>query len=158
MPPPARPYQGQPAGLVTRFAAAVIDFLVAFAITLALYLGAIGCRFILHPRTFHWPQDATWGMPLVGAVVAVLYLAAGWSTSGRTIGGSMFGLRVVSAREHRLGGVRATLRAMLYVLFPLGLFWVVVSRHNRSVQDLVLRTEVAYDWSTRPDWSHRPAH
>jgi hypothetical protein len=32
------------------------------------------------------------------------------------------------------------------VVFPIGLAWVVASGANRSVQDLVLRTNVTYDW------------
>jgi hypothetical protein len=35
------------------------------------------------------------------------------------------------------------------VLFPILLLWVAVSRQNRSVQDLVLRTSVVYDWTAR---------
>jgi hypothetical protein len=36
------------------------------------------------------------------------------------------------------------------VAFPVGLFWIVVSRDNRSVQDLLLRSAVVYDWSRAP--------
>jgi hypothetical protein len=35
---------------------------------------------------------------------------------------------------------------VLYAAFPLGLAWVAVSRDSRSVQDLLLRTSVVYDW------------
>ena len=46
--------------------------------------------------------------------------------------------------------VTALLRAVFNVVFPLGLAWVVVSRQNRSIQDVVLRTSVIYDWDVRP--------
>jgi hypothetical protein len=36
-------------------------------------------------------------------------------------------------------------RALLCVLFPVGLLWVLLSGENRSVQDVVLRTSVVYD-------------
>jgi hypothetical protein len=36
-------------------------------------------------------------------------------------------------------------RAVLCTLVPVGLLWVLVSRDNRSVQDLLLRTSVLYD-------------
>ena len=39
--------------------------------------------------------------------------------------------------------------AILCVVFPIGLLWCVVSEENRSVQDLLLRTSVIYDWSVR---------
>jgi hypothetical protein len=35
------------------------------------------------------------------------------------------------------------------VAFPIGLAWAIISRRNRSVQDVVLRTIVIYDWSVR---------
>ena len=37
-------------------------------------------------------------------------------------------------------------RALLYLVFPVGLLWILVDRRNRSLQDLVLRTTVIYDW------------
>jgi hypothetical protein len=35
-------------------------------------------------------------------------------------------------------GLAALLRAVLYVLFPAGLLWVLVSRRNGSIQALVV--------------------
>ncbi len=40
------------------------------------------------------------------------------------------------------------LRAGFCVVFPIGLFWCAVSRENRSVQDVVLRSSVIHDWPT----------
>ncbi len=40
-------------------------------------------------------------------------------------------------------------RGAFYALFPLGLLWAAVDGRNRSVQDLVLRTSVVYDWTHR---------
>ena len=40
----------------------------------------------------------------------------------------------------------AFLRAAFVIALPVGLFWVLVSGANRSVQDVVLRTSVIYDW------------
>jgi hypothetical protein len=38
-------------------------------------------------------------------------------------------------------------RAALCVVFPIGLYWAVVSATSRSVQDTLLRTAVVYDWA-----------
>jgi hypothetical protein len=57
-----------------------------------------------------------------------------------------------AGRPPRVGG--ALLRAVLCVLFPIGLFWVAVSRANRSAQDVVLRYAVVYDWSQRSGTAH----
>jgi hypothetical protein len=45
---------------------------------------------------------------------------------------------------------RSFARALLYVLFPAGLLWIMASRRNASVQDLVVRTAVLYDWAYHP--------
>jgi len=34
------------------------------------------------------------------------------------------------------------------------LFWVVVSRENRSAADVLLRTSVIYDWAATPQTPH----
>ncbi|MDX6237576.1 MAG: hypothetical protein QOG10_2391, partial [Kribbellaceae bacterium] len=41
------------------------------------------------------------------------------------------------------------LRAAFCSLFPIGLFLCVGGREHRSLQDLVLRTSVIYDWQPR---------
>lgn len=38
------------------------------------------------------------------------------------------------------------MRALACALFPIGVLWVAVSRENWSLQDVVLRTSVIYDW------------
>jgi uncharacterized RDD family membrane protein YckC len=80
-------------------------------------------------------------------VVLTAYLAVGWVSTGQTFGGRLLGLRVVDRHGRRLGPGLALARSVLCVLFPILLFWVVLSRENRSVQDILLRTSVVYDWS-----------
>lgn len=135
------------AGIVTRAVAAVIDLLVVMAILGGLLLVAAGLRFAWSPLSFRWPAPS-WAQSLaIGALFAAAYLTVAWSTSGRTVGAGILGLRVLSARGARLGWSRATLRAVFCVVLPIGLLWAAVSRHRRSVQDAVLRTVVVYDWS-----------
>ena len=74
------------------------------------------------------------------------YLALLWHSIGRSYGGIVMGLRVVDARGRHIHLGLALLRAAFCVAFPLGVAWVAVSRANRSVQDVVLRTSVIYDW------------
>ena len=45
----------------------------------------------------------------------------------------------------RLTGT-SIVRALFCTVFPFGLLWAIVSGANRSVQDVVLRTNVIYDW------------
>jgi uncharacterized RDD family membrane protein YckC len=53
---------------------------------------------------------------------------------------------VVSARLGPLGWWRAAARAVAYVVFPMGLLWTAVSPTRRSVQDVLVRSVVVYDW------------
>jgi uncharacterized RDD family membrane protein YckC len=136
---------GEPAGFVTRAGANAVD---AVLVSLALALGyavVAGCRFLLAPRSFRLvaPQSA-WVVVAVGIGLA-LYWTATWAGPGRSHGDELMGLRVVGPRGARLHLLHAAARAVLCVLFLPGLFWVLVSRHDRSVQDVVLRTAVVYD-------------
>jgi uncharacterized RDD family membrane protein YckC len=66
------------------------------------------------------------------------------------VGKQLAGLRVVDRNGQRLSLRRSFARAVLYVLFPAGLLWVLASRRNASLQDLVVGTAVLYDWAYHP--------
>jgi uncharacterized RDD family membrane protein YckC len=84
-----------------------------------------------------------------GYLITTLYWTVSWASSGRSFGAWVLGVRVVNPRGGRLRLPYALLRAAFCVAFPFGLLWAVVSKRNRSVQDVVLRTIVIYDWSPR---------
>jgi uncharacterized RDD family membrane protein YckC len=141
----AQPLQGRRAGLVTRILADGVDFAVVAGILGLAYLGVAAALFIWRSRTFSFPTPSFLLVLLFGGIVSVLYLTATWGTTGHSYGKHVLGLRVVGpfGRLHVAG---AFVRAVLCVIFPVGLAWVLVSRHNRSLQDVVLRTSVVYDW------------
>jgi uncharacterized RDD family membrane protein YckC len=151
IPPAARAYQGRRAGAVSRTIASVVDLLVVVGILAAVYGITAGIAFLLHPRSFHIPVGFGWSIPVIGFVIVVPYLTFTWHATGRSYGDTLLGLRVVNRGGGPLRFSVALLRAVLCVLFPIGLFWVVVSRANRSVQDIVLRTSVVYDWTSNAD-------
>ena len=150
IPPEARAFQGRRAGLVTRVAAACIDIGVVVLALIVAYLGFVVVVFVVPPGGFEMPVPPLWLDLVAGTVVMTLYPAVWWHRGGRTYGCHVMGLRVVDRRGHDPNLVTALLRAALNLVFPLGLAWVVVSRQNRSVQDIVLRTSVIYDWDVRP--------
>ncbi len=114
-----------------------------------VYFGFAAVRFLLRPRHFSWPAPGRTWLAALGWMLLVLYLAIAWSASGRSVGKQAMGLRVVDRHGDRLSFPMALLRALFCAAFPIGLFWSAVSRENRSVQDLVLRTSVIYDWQAR---------
>ncbi len=150
IPQEARVFQGRRAGLVTRTAAACIDIGVVVIALIVAYLGFVVVVFVVPPGGFEMPVPPLWLDLVVVPVVMTLYLAVSWHRGGRTYGCHVMGMRVADRRGRDPRLVTALLRAAFNVAFPLGLAWVVLGRHNRSVQDVVLGTSVIYDWDIRP--------
>lgn len=132
------------AGIVSRTVACVIDAGVLLVLLGAGYLALAGVVFAADPLGFRFPAPPRAVTGAVAVAVLVGYLTESWTTSGRTYGDHVLGLRVVDARGHppRLG--RALTRATLCALLPVGLLWVVVSRRRLSIQDVLLNTSVVY--------------
>jgi uncharacterized RDD family membrane protein YckC len=149
IPREARPYQGHRAGLVSRLVAASVDLGVTLATLVVIYAAWTTLVFILDPHGFRFPMPTLLVDWLVWMIVLTIYLTAAWATTGRSYGQHLMGLRVVNMHGGRLRAWAALLRAVFCVVFPVGLFWVAISRENRSLQDLVLRTSVIHDWLVR---------
>jgi uncharacterized RDD family membrane protein YckC len=146
VPVEARSFQGQRAGVVSRTIAAVIDAVVVAAVLAGGYAVWFAVLFMLNPTSFTPPAVNPFASLVAAGVVLFLYLTASWAGTGQTYGDHVMGLRVVNFRGRRLRLPGAALRAVFCVTFPIGLYWCAVSRQNRSVQDIVLRTSVIYDW------------
>ncbi|MGW4487253.1 RDD family protein [Amycolatopsis sp. NPDC004368] len=136
-----------PAGIVTRLLAAFLDAAVTGLITVGGYFAVVAGLFAASPLSFRWPAAPPALAGAITVAVAIAYLTVSWATIGRTYGEALLGLRVLG-RRRRLGWPRSAARAVFCVVFPIGLLWAAVSRHRRSVQDVVLRTTVVYDWRT----------
>ena len=150
----ARPYQGANAGVATRVVAASIDAVVAGLGLLAGYGSYVGLRLLLDPRGYRLPDPSASSGATAFLVVLFLYLSVLWATTGRTYGDHVMGITVEGRHGSRLGPVRAAVRALLYAVFPLGLFWCAVSAERHSLQDIVLRTRVVYAWLPHPVEGH----
>ncbi len=159
VPVEARAFQGHRAGIVTKVVANSIDLGLTILSVVALYVGYAALLFLINPRAFSFPSPNFGLLLLVGGAIMTVYFWISWATVGRTYGDHVLGLRVVGWRGERMRWIPALLRAMFCVVFMLGLFWTVISRQNRSVQDVVLRTSVIYDWEVRtggPRYSEVP--
>jgi uncharacterized RDD family membrane protein YckC len=145
--PLAQALGGHRAGFASRAMADAVDLGIIWLLGLALLLSAGVVRYLLTGPPFGVPALRLWLSGPLGVLLAVGYLAVGWTTTGRTPGKQLAGLRVVDLAGNRLHPPRALLRALLCVLFPAGLLWVLVSRRNAAVHDLLVRSAVLYDWS-----------
>ena len=154
MPAGARALQGERAGFVTRVVAAIIDALLIFVIVLATVAALWMLSFLINPVSGATPvveENARRVPPVLvmifyGYFLNWLYWTITWATSGRTVGNLIMGIRVIDRHGNHLGWFVAAVRSAFCTVFPLGLLWAVVSNSNRSVQDVVLRTSVIYDW------------
>jgi uncharacterized RDD family membrane protein YckC len=146
IPPAARPYQGRGAGIVSRILANIVDLIFVIVLLAVLYLAASGVLFIINPAGFRFPIPPRWLGFTAAGVALVGYFGISWSTTGRTYGDQVLGLRVVNRRGLRLHPVMAFVRAVFCTVFMVGILWVAVSSRRRSIQDVVLRTSVIYDW------------
>ena len=150
--------QGHRAGVVTRVLAAAVDGFVAVLAVALGYVGTVATFYLISPRAFTFP-DPGFGV-LLAAFLGFLtcYLALAWATTGRSYGDRLLGLRVVDAHGRRIRPIVALGRALLCVFVPVLLFWVVVSRENRSGADVLLRTSVVYDWAFASERAEPPPH
>jgi uncharacterized RDD family membrane protein YckC len=142
----AESFQGKRAGVVSRLAASMIDASVLLVVLTGCYLAIAAVKFLWSPRHFHFPAPPPTVLVIVAEVAVAAYLCACWMITGRTYGDRVLALRVVNRHGLPLTLIVAAVRAVLCVLVPIGLLWSVVDRQNRSLQDLVLRTSVIYDW------------
>lgn len=149
LPVEARAYQGHRAGVVTRLVAAAVDALLVGLVLLIGYAGFATLRFLVDPRNFTFPEPGLFFSLTAAFTVLVVYLTGSWWISGRTYGCHLMGLRVVNYNGTNMRLVGALVRAWFCAVFPIGLLWAAVNRENRSVQDIVLRTSVIYDWQPR---------
>jgi uncharacterized RDD family membrane protein YckC len=143
------------AGFVSRTAADLIDAVVVCLGVVIIVMTASMFRALFAERAFALPKlpgvaTASWI-----SVVFFGYLTFFWTTTGRTPGKQASGLRVVTSRGQRLGLARAAARALVCIVFPIGLLWVLVSTRNRGLHDVLLGTAVVYDWHVHVDLHKR---
>ena len=108
-----------------------------------------GLRLLREPRSFSWPHVSFAALTTIALVVATLLLTTSWAATGSSPGARLMGLRVIDRRGSPPHLWRSLVRAVICVLFPLGLFWSAFSKRNASLQDLLVRTSVVYDWHER---------
>lgn len=148
IPEDAREFQGERAGFTTRFLASAIDIALVALLMMGIWLGIEILQLIFTPGVeVNPPRAAT--LVLWGYVFTTLYWTVAWATSGRSLGAWFMGVRVVNRKGERVRWLVSLARAAFSVGFPIGLGWALISKRNRSVQDVVLRTIVIYDWSLR---------
>lgn len=147
LPVAARAMQGERAGFVTRLIAAVIDVVIVGALMIGMWIAVWLFLLVFNPFV-------EYGMPrpgyfvLGGYFLIWAYWSWGWATSGRSIGQGLMGVRVLDRKGQFPSWKLAIVRSAFCVTFQVGIVWILISRRNRSIQDVVLRTSVIHDWTS----------
>jgi uncharacterized RDD family membrane protein YckC len=157
VPQQARSFQGHRAGVVTRLIANIIDFIVMLSALAGTYVVWFAIDLIISGSNFKAPNPSLGVVFFAGYAILWLYLTGAWATTGRTFGNLLLGLRVVNWQGNRVHWFGAILRSTFCLWFIPGFFWVAISHKNQSVQDIVLRTSVIYDWTRREPKIDGPA-
>jgi uncharacterized RDD family membrane protein YckC len=138
--------QGLRAGFISRAVASGTDVvLVLFIYVIGVILVSIAWD-LFFSKSIAVAAPPHWVNELLVWILLVVYLTAGWWSTGRTLGKQMLGLRVVRSDGSPLRFWRAFLRALLCASFFPALLLALVNRRNRGLEDVAFRTVVTYDW------------
>ena len=148
--------QGTRAGFVSRMVAASIDVLLVFSLLFAGQAVFAAVRYAFADEDLTFPDLGTTANSTLFFVLLAVVLTIAWSGSGRTIGNSVVGLRVVRENGDGISWLRALVRAIVVLAFTVvSMGWILVSRKNAGIHDLVCRTTVVYDWRPRRSVANR---
>jgi uncharacterized RDD family membrane protein YckC len=169
-PPPAarESLQGHCAGFASRFAAFVVDLVVLTGIFI-LVLAAINFTAgVLAGKSIHFNRGDTW-VVVAYAVWAFIYFAHFWGLNGKTAGGALFGVQVVTNEGGDISGRRAIGRTLAFplsfLILGLGFLGILSGDRRRALHDVIAGTVVIYSWDARaarlrflarPRYSARP--
>jgi uncharacterized RDD family membrane protein YckC len=153
-PPPAarESLQGRYAGFASRFAAFAVDLVVLTTIFL-LVLAAINfSASVLTGTSVHFNRGDTWVI-IAYVLWAFVYFAHFWGLNGKTAGGALFGVQVLTNDGADVSGRRAIGRALAFplsflILF-LGFLGILLGDQRRALHDVIAGTTVIYCWDAR---------
>ena len=124
---------------------------IVFAIVMAAVLGA-AVQLVLP----HWSWLSTAipaAIATVSSFIPLVYFFALVAVTGRTIGKSVMGIRVVGADGRRLSAARSLLRTIAYLVSLLPVFagfaWVLFDRDRRAWHDHLAGSRVVYEPAER---------
>lgn len=144
--------QGHYAGFVSRFLAFVVDLIVLTGIFM-LVLAAINfAASILTGRNIDFNRGDTW-VVIAYLVWGFVYFAHFWGLNGRSPGGALFGLQVLTDDGDDVSGRRAIGRTLAFplsfLIIGLGFLGILLGDQRRALHDVIAGTVVVYSWDAR---------
>jgi uncharacterized RDD family membrane protein YckC len=170
-PPPAAQenLQGHYAGFASRFLAFAVDVAVITAGFLLILAVVNFVASIVTGKTINYNRNDTW--VVVGYLVwAFIYFAHWWGLNGKTPGGGLFGVQVLTDDGRDVSGWRAIERTLAFplsfLILCLGFLGILLGDRRRALHDVIAGTVVVYSWDaraarlrflSRPQYSAPPA-
>ena len=145
-------FQGHYAGFASRFAALVADVVVLTGIFM-LVLAAINfAASILTGGSIDFNRSDIWVVIAYFAWVFI-YFAVFWGLNGRTAGGALFGLQVLTDDGSDVSVRRAIGRTLAFplsfLILGLGFLGILLGDRRRALHDVIAGTVVVYSWDAR---------
>jgi uncharacterized RDD family membrane protein YckC len=153
-PPPAAQenLQGHYAGFASRFLAFAVDVVVITAGFILILAAVNFVASIVTGKSTNFSRSDTW---VVAAYVvwAFIYFAYWWGLNGKTPGGGLFGVQVLTEDGRDVSGRRAIGRTLAFplsfLILCLGFLGILLGDRRRALHDVIAGTVVVYSWDAR---------
>jgi uncharacterized RDD family membrane protein YckC len=144
--------QGHYAGFASRFASFVVDLVVLTGI-FELVLAAINfTASVVTGKEIAFNRGNLW-VVIAYLVWGFIYFAHFWGLNGRTPGGALFGVQVLTDDGDDVTFRRAVLRTLVFplsfLILGLGFLGILLGDQRRALHDVIAGTVVVYSWDAR---------
>jgi uncharacterized RDD family membrane protein YckC len=144
---------GYYAGPLSRLLAYLIDSFLVFTGAGLISAAVVGSINLVVGAELEWDWRAGVLGVLAFSLWSFAYLWVGVAISGRTVGMSVVGIKVVGKEGRPVSPGHAAIRAFLLpfsVISVIGVLGAVFDAKQRTFHDLAAKTAVVYDWGDRP--------
>ena len=161
--------QGRYAGFASRFLAFAADVVVLTAGFLLILAAVNFVASFATGKTVNFTRSDIW-VVIAYVVWAFVYFSYWWGLNGKTPGGGLFGVQVLTDDGRDVSGRRAIGRTLAFplsfLILCLGFLGILFGDRRRALHDVIAGTVVVYSWDaraarlrflSRPQYSTRPA-
>ena len=144
--------QGHYAGFASRFAAFVVDIVVLTGVFM-LVLAAINfAASIITGKDIAFSRANLW-VVIAYVLWGFVYFAHFWGLNGKTAGGALFGIQVLTEEGTDVSGRRAVGRTLAlplsFLILCLGFLGILLGDRRRALHDVIAGTVFVYSWDAR---------
>jgi uncharacterized RDD family membrane protein YckC len=153
-PPPAAQenLQGHYAGFASRFLAFAADVVVITAGFLLILAAVNFVASFVTGKSVNFSRNDIWVI-IAYVVWAFIYFAHWWGLNGKTPGGGLFGVQVLTDDGRDVSGRRAIGRTLAFplsfLILCLGFLGILLGDRRRALHDVIAGTVVVYSWDAR---------